>query len=160
MQAYRNLSSLGYCFNPISLYLVFDEAKQHLEFLIIEVTNTPWGEKHNYVLQAESSSPKDRYHFRFQKELHVSPFMAMNYDYQFNLKLNHHGLSVHMENHINGRKDFDATLSLHTLTQNIPFRRYSLITYKVTAAIYWQALKLWLKRIPVYTYSKTIKKDL
>ena len=44
------LSCLGYCFNPISIYFVFDETNRFIDFLLLEVTNTPWGEKHNYIL--------------------------------------------------------------------------------------------------------------
>lgn len=157
-----NLSCLGYCLNPISLYLIFDETNQQLDYLIIEVTNTPWGEKHNYVLTNSSRSKNGVYDFQFQKELHVSPFMAMNYVYQFNLKLSRQKIIVHMENHIDGKKDFDATLTLTTAARKERsfkriFMHYPLITYKVAAAIYWQALKLWIKGVPFHSHPKTKK---
>ena len=158
-----HLSCLGYCFNPISLYFIFDETNQQLDYLILEVTNTPWGEKHNYVLERSGKPTKEVYHYRFQKELHVSPFMAMNYEYQFNLKLNKQKITVHMENRIDGKKDFDATLMLTASAQNATpitkgFRHYPLITYKVAAAIYWQALKLWMKGVPFHSHPKTGKR--
>jgi uncharacterized protein len=158
-----NLSCLGYCFNPISLYFIFDETNQQLEYLILEVTNTPWGEKHNYVLANSSRSKKDVYNFQFQKELHVSPFMTMYYEYKFNLKLNQQKIIVHMENHIDGKKDFDATLILSALAQKETafrkiLRHYPLITYKVALAIYWQALKLWIKGIPFHAHPKADKR--
>jgi DUF1365 family protein len=157
-----NLSCLGYCFNPISLYLIFDEHKEHLDYLIIEVTNTPWGEKHNYVLEALASPKNEVYTFQFQKELHVSPFMAMNYEYQFNLKLNKNKITVHMENHRDGKKDFDATLMLTALPQTQTsfkhIRRYALMTYKVAVAIYWQALKLWMKGVSFHAHPNSDKR--
>lgn len=158
-----NLSCLGYCLNPISLYFIFDETNQQLDYLIIEVTNTPWGEKHNYVLSSLASPENDVYRFQFQKELHVSPFMAMNYAYQFNLKLTKQKIIVHMENYIDGKKDFDATLMLTASAQKETsfkkvFRRYPLITYKVAAAIYWQAFKLWIKGVPFHAHPKTDKR--
>ena len=53
------------------LYFIFDNKNQQLAYLILEVTNTPWGEKHNYVLLA-SSLPKSRaHHFQFKKELQI-----------------------------------------------------------------------------------------
>lgn len=158
-----HLSCLGYCFNPISMYFIFDETNQKLDYLIIEVTNTPWGEKHNYVLESSARTKNEVYGFQFQKELHVSPFMAMNYDYQLNLKLNKQEIIVHMENHIDGEKDFDATLMLtasvlNTASFKIVFRQYPLITYKITAAIYWQALKLWMKGVPFHSHPKMDKR--
>lgn len=158
-----HLSCLGYCFNPISLYFIFDETNQRLDYLIIEVTNTPWGEKHNYLLETSVKPKSEVYRYQFQKELHVSPFMAMHYEYQFNLKLNKQKIIVHMENHLDGKKDFDVTLILAASAQKETsfkkvFRHYSLITYKVTAAIYWQALKLWIKGVPFHAHPKTNKR--
>jgi len=156
-----HLSCLGYCFNPISLYFIFDETHQQLDYLILEVTNTPWGEKHNYVLESLEKPKNEVYHYQFQKELHVSPFMAMNYQYRFNLKLNKQKIIVHMENHINGEKDFDATLLLKATAPRsfkTVFRDNSLITYKLAAAIYWQALKLWMKGVPFHSHPKTDKR--
>lgn len=157
------LSCLGYCFNPISLFFIVDEAHQQLDYLILEVTNTPWGEKHNYVLECTNKPRDQMYSFQFQKELHVSPFMAMNYEYQVNLKLTKEKITVHMENHRDGKKDFDATLML---TASAPkarsfkhvLKHYPLITYKVAAAIYWQAFKLWMKGVPFHGHPKTNKR--
>ncbi|KTD32933.1 hypothetical protein Lnau_2581 [Legionella nautarum] len=149
------LSCLGYCFNPISLYFIFDEANQTLEYLILEVTNTPWGERHNYVLKHSAKHKNEIYTYQFQKELHVSPFMSMNYTYQLNLKVNSQKILVHMENYCEGKKDFDATLTLRAQEQSSMksiFRHYPLITYKMATAIYWQALKLWIKGIPFHAH--------
>lgn len=158
-----HLACLGYCFNPISLYFIFDETNQQLDYLILEVTNTPWGEKHNYVLESSGKPKNQVYHYQFQKELHVSPFMAMNYEYLFHLKLNKQKITVHMENHIDGQKDFDATLMLAASPKNAKsfkkvFRHYPLITYKVAVAIYWQALKLWMKGVPFHSHPITDKR--
>ena len=46
-----NLRTLGHCFNPVSFYYCFDDA-ENLEAVVAEVTNTPWGERHAYVLDA------------------------------------------------------------------------------------------------------------
>lgn len=156
------LTCLGYCFNPISLYFIFNANKQKLDYLVIEVTNTPWGEKHHYVLESAQQVENNVYQYQFKKKLHVSPFMAMNYEYQFNLKLTKQKIIVHMENHCDGKKDFDATLTLTAVAQNVSIfqkvlRRYPLITYKVALAIYWQAFKLWRKGVPFHSHPKTHK---
>jgi DUF1365 family protein len=158
-----HLSCLGYCFNPISLFFVFSENSRQLDYLILEVTNTPWGEQHHYVLESSGTEKNNVYHYQFKKELHVSPFMAMNYEYQVNLKLTANELIVHMENQVDGKKDFDATLHLKASVQKKTsfmsvFWQYPLMTYKVAAAIYWQALTLWLKGVPFHSHPKTGKR--
>lgn len=157
------LSCLGYCFNPISIYFIFDKDEQNLEYLILEVTNTPWGERHNYVLKHSAKQKNEIYSYEFQKELHVSPFMSMNYTYQLNLKLSEQKIIVHMENYCEGKKDFDATLTLkaqdNSSTSKV-FWRSPLITYKVAFAIYWQALKLWVKGVPFHAHPSSNIKEI
>lgn len=158
------LAALGYCFNPISLYFIFNENHPALDYLILEVSNTPWGETQHYVLASSADSTNNVYRFTFKKELHVSPFMAMHYNYQCTLKLHEKKIILHMENHSNGKKDFDATLTLSAASQNARsidkmVKKNCLITYKIVAAIYWQALKLWLKGISFYSHPKADKRN-
>lgn len=155
------LSCLGYCFNPISIYFIFDETNQNLDYLILEVTNTPWGERHNYVLKHSAQPKNEIYSYQFQKELHVSPFMSMNYTYKLNLKVNSKKILVHMENYREGQKDFDATLTLKAQersSMNKTLWHSPLITYKIAAAIYWQALKLWIKGVPFHAHPSPNKR--
>lgn len=154
------LSCFGYCFNPISLFFIFDEFNKNLEYLILEVTNTPWGERHRYVLRHLATPKSEIYSYQFNKEFHVSPFMSMNYSYQLKLKLNKEKIVVHMENYRDGEKHFDATLTLtgqknHAIKK--VFLRHPFISYKITTAIYWQALKLWIKGFPFYGHPKSNK---
>jgi uncharacterized protein len=152
-----HLSCLNYCFNPISLYFVFNKNNDELDFLIVEVTNTPWGEKHAYVLADPEKPKKDIYRYHFQKKLHVSPFMTMDYEYRFNLKLANDRIIVHMGNYQEGNLHFDATLTLLSVPTKAAekiFLSYPLITFKVTAAIHWQALRLWLKGVLFQSHPK------
>lgn len=155
------LSCLGYCFNPISIYFIFDETHENLDYLILEVTNTPWGERHNYVLKHTNTPKNATYHYQFAKELHVSPFMSMHYSYQLHLKLQKEKIVLHMENHIDGKKDFDATLILKA-QENGTIKKvlwhFPLITYKIAAAIYWQALQLWMKGVPFHAHPHSNKR--
>jgi DUF1365 family protein len=153
-----NLRYFGYVFNPVSFYYCFDENDTRVETIVAEVTNTPWGERHCYVLpQALNEGRGDTGRFRPRKVMHVSPFMPMDVDYDWRFGTPGGRLSVHMENARAGRKIFDATLVLQReeIRAGVLARAlagYPLITLKIIAAIHWQALKLWLKGAPVHDH--------
>jgi uncharacterized protein len=150
-----HLRYFGIIFNPVSFYYCFDENGTRLEFIVAEITNTPWGERHSYVLDCiDSQSP---HAFFFQKNFHVSPFMPMQMIYQWNLDMPHEKLSIHMENFKEGNKHFEASMQLTRLEINHRnlskvIIHYPLMTIKVIWAIYWQAMKLWLKGSPFYSH--------
>jgi DUF1365 family protein len=154
-----NFSCLGYCFNPISLYLVFKPDSPEIEMLIAEVTNTPWGERHYYLLNNQEEIKKNIYQYVFQKSMHVSPFMAMDYEYRLNFKLEDRQLILHMDSYQNAAHHFDATLSLEAIPMHAGnirkmLLRFPLMTFKVAAAIHWEALKLLLKGVPFHSHPK------
>jgi DUF1365 family protein len=145
-----HLRYFGYCFNPISIYYCFDPDDSRVETIVAEVTNTPWGERHCYVL-AQPSQPKHRY--QFPKALHVSPFMPMTLDYAWRCNEPDERLGVHMDVLAGADKLFDATLTLRRRAISGPalagiLLRFPAMTFKVIAAIYWEALRLWRKRVP------------
>jgi DUF1365 family protein len=157
-----HLRYFGYSFNPVSFYYCFDEACSRVDTIVAEITNTPWKERHAYVLPVEESeAPGPVWRFRFQKTFHVSPFMPldMRYDWRFSEPGN--GLYVHMENWRAGRSAFDATLSLQrepisSASLARALTQFPLMTAQVIARIYWQALKLWAKRTPFHTHPAKI----
>lgn len=81
-----HLRTFGICFNPVSFYYCYDATDSRVETIVAEITNTPWKERHAYVLTDqlnESQSMAKRY--RFDKVFHISPFidMAITYDWRF-----------------------------------------------------------------------------
>jgi hypothetical protein len=153
-----NLSWFGYCFNPICLYYCFDESGSRVETIVAEVSNTPWGERCCYVL-TDSMNHGDEVTRRFStaKEMHVSPFMGMDVDYEWLLTEPGDELVVRVRNQADKKAFFTATLILRR--QEITgfnlaavLVRYPLMTVKVSLAIYWQAFRLWLKGVPLYIH--------
>ena len=163
----------GYGMNPVSFYYCFDEADESVETIVAEVNNTPWRERHCYVLTREcgieastaspiqidnitsqaSDSPHERLRFRHAKRFHVSPFMQMDMDYDWNVASPGESLSVHIENWQKGDRLLDCTLSLkrrpingYELAKSLC--RFPFMTAKIIAAIHWQALRLWWKGCP------------
>ena len=153
-----HLRYFGYCFNPVSLYYCFDATDTHVETLVAEITNTPWGERHAYVLPASSSTrDEDKLRFRFDKQFHVSPFLPMDMQYDWRFSAPGDRLFVHMENFRTGEKAFDATLVLDraeitSASLSKSLIAFPFITAKVSLAIYWQALRLWLKKAPFHSH--------
>ena len=97
------LRTLGHCFNPVSFYYCFDD-DETLRAVVAEVTNTPWGERHAYVLDARRSER--------DKAMRVSPFMGMDQRYTISLAPPGATLSVHIESREDDERAFDATLNL------------------------------------------------
>ena len=157
-----HLRYFGYSFNPVSFYYCFDAAGVNVETIVAEITNTPWKERHAYVLPvADSATSAGAWRFQFEKQFHVSPFMPMDMRYDWRFSVPAEGLHVHMENWRDGASAFDATLSLKrepishaTLARALV--GFPLVTAQVTALIHWQALRLWAKRTPFFTHPKKL----
>jgi DUF1365 family protein len=150
-----HLRYFGIGFNPVTFYYCFDREDRRVQSIVAEITNTPWNERHAYVLPDLGPAAVLRY--RLDKEFHVSPFMPMDLRYDWRFSEPGERLSVHMEDLQDERKIFDATLTLErreisggalaTALIAFPF-----LTARVIAAIYWQALRLWLKRVPFHSH--------
>ena len=150
-----HLRYLGYCFNPISFYYCYDRSG-HLDTVLAEVNST-FGESRNYWLSPQNRRPSaNALHYRCPKTMHVSPFMGMNLDYDFVLTEPDAKLVAQMTTSERGPTPqvfFDATLTLQHQPWSALSRallRHPWMTAKVIAAIHWQALRLFLKGVPVF----------
>jgi hypothetical protein len=142
---------LGYAFNPLSTWFCHG-ADGALRAVIYEVSNT-FGERHNYVMAAEPGA--GTLHHSAPKRFHVSPFLPMDLDYAFRIQPpgERLGIGITVSDaqgpvlaavHTARRKALsDAALLRAAIA-------YPLATLKVTAGIHWEALKLWIKRVPLF----------
>lgn len=148
----------GFGFNPVSLFYCYAPDGRTLEALVAEVTNTPWLERHVYVLpMADNLGTPDKPAFRCAKAFHVSPFLPMDLDYAWHMTLPGQGLVLHMADLEGGRPVFDAILNLRRRPMNgaslaWALARFPFMTLRVVFGIYRQALALWLKGTPVFDH--------
>ncbi len=160
-----HLRYFGYCFNPLSLYYCFDEQDQHIECIVAEVSNTPWGERHCYVLTENINNKNNhKLHYQNKKDFHVSPFMNLDMDYHWRLNTPNKKLLVHIENHQENSRLFDATLvmqrkAISASALNKALFKFPIMTLKVILLIHYQALKLWLKKVPYIPHQSLKKKQ-
>jgi uncharacterized protein len=150
------LRSFGLCFNPVSFYYCLDSAGEHLESVLAEVTNTPWGERHAYVLDQTGSGVVAG---SFSKQLHVSPFMGMDHVYEARAAEPGATLSVHIASRRGEETAFDATLALRRreLTRPAVARlavRFPFATARTLALIYGHAIALKLAGARVHSHPR------
>ncbi|QDV23245.1 DUF1365 domain-containing protein [Aureliella helgolandensis] len=154
------LRNFGYYMSPLNLYYCFDAEANRVEAVVAEVNNTPWKERHCYVLwKGNQLQESHELTFSHPKDFHVSPFMDMEMQYRWRLSQPEATLQVRLANTRDSSVEFEADLALQRRSldrQNLRRMslRYPMMTAKICAAIYFQALKLWWKKCPSHTHPK------
>lgn len=143
--------TLGYCFNPLSIYFCY-RADGALAAVVYQVHNT-FAERHSYVIRVDNDS--SALHQRCRKLFYVSPFLGMDMRYDFRISGPDERISVGISASAGGKQVLSAALagtrraltdaSLVRLFLQIP-----LVTFKVSAAILWEAVRLWVKGIRLH----------
>jgi DUF1365 family protein len=138
-----NLRTLGRCFNPVSFYWCFEPDGERVQAVVAEVTNTPWGERHAYVLRDEPTP----------KAMHVSPFFGMDQQYEWSAGTPGEELVVRIANREGTRRVFGATLAVRRRGLTRATRlHHTLSSLRVGVLIYAHALALKLQRVPVHRH--------
>ncbi len=156
-----NLRYFGYLINPIACYYCFDTA-DCLRYILVEVTNTPWNERQSYLLECDPEKRTQR--IRFDKKMHVSPFNPKDMSYHWRSNNPARVLSLNLETQQGAESHMDATLALKRREISAAslaaiLWRHPWMTAKVAAAIYWEALRLWIKRNPFYDHPAGLERD-
>ncbi|MFG1487710.1 DUF1365 domain-containing protein [Oceanospirillum sp. HFRX-1_2] len=145
---------LGYSFNPLCIFFCYNEAGE-LATTLYQVSNT-FSQKHIYAVEAKPIQVGEKTALRHQadKVFYVSPFINMDCQYRFRIATPGEVLKVLIRQEDSEGLLLNATLTGKSTTLNakgliaMALKR-PLFTYKVIAGIHWEALRLWLKKIPL-----------
>lgn len=152
------LRHFGVYFSPINMYYCFDQHEQ-LAALVAEVSNTPWNQRHCYVLWDGNRTSGSSTRYSHRKEFHVSPFMDMDAHYDWRIQPPSEHLHLSLCSRKAGQHVFQASLKLQRreLTDGQLLRtllRRPVAAAHVSGAIYFQALRLWMKQCPFYPHPR------
>ncbi len=144
----------GYVFNPLSVFFIYNQSSELISILY-EVKNT-FGEQHTYIFKANDSKIITN---KCNKKFYVSPFIEMDCEYNFRVLKPSNAISVIIDQKDKNGKLLYASQDgvaqeLNEKNLLFSFISHPLMTFKIIAAIHYEALKLWIKGI------KLVKKNL
>jgi uncharacterized protein len=147
-----NFNVLGYNFNPVSFYFVFDSQERPV-CCIAEVQNT-FREMKPYFMGREHFDGR-KFSLNTTKYFYVSPFIDHDTQFDFQLSVPGEDLAIGIDDYKDGERFFISTLTgtRKKLTNLRLFGyalRFPLITLRIIFLIHWQALKLWRKKLPYH----------
>lgn len=148
------LANFSVFFSPLTIYYCYSDNKPL--YLLAEVSNTPWNERHYYLIPLSTQSDTE---FCHDKNFHVSPFNPLDMQYQWKIKAPDSQFQLSINNWRLGERVFSAWLDLtrhelnqHSLQQQLIRTPWQNV--QVMFRIYWHALKLIFKRLPVYGHQQ------
>jgi DUF1365 family protein len=151
VQLLAQLRTFGWLFNPLAVYYCWTPDGRALDAIVLEVTNTPWGERHWYVLDAQCNMATAT----TAKAMHVSPFLPMDVDYRITWTVPDTDLNLRIEVRRDHTPVFDAELALRRTTVSrwrgvTLLARYPLLPLRISAGIYAHAVRLFARGFPAY----------
>lgn len=182
VQTLTQVRTEGYVFNPLSVHYCLapghgNDERPTVEVVVLEVTSTPWHQRHCYVVDARPGADpaagpgtfvvgelddRGRMHAEMAKAMHVSPFMPMEQTYRLTCTAPGPRLWLRLETYQDvgdgeATKVFDADLALQRspLTRAGMARRLltrPFATYRVWLGIHAHAVILAAKRVPFFSH--------
>lgn len=146
------LSNLGIYFSPLNLYLVVQN--EDCRYILAEVSNTPWNERHYYLLDRSQTQIISK------KNFHVSPFFNLDQEYHWSFKLNENKLHFSIDTYENNEKVFSAgyhcnLIGFKSASFMLSVLKSPFNVYKIISGIYFEALRIFLKKIPFVAHPPT-----
>ncbi|MCB0421383.1 MAG: DUF1365 domain-containing protein [Bdellovibrionales bacterium] len=135
----------GFYFSPVNFYLIFPEDSSSPRYLFAEVTNTPWKERHCYVVDLNGP-------MAHHKQFHVSPFNPMDMKYKWTVRYDEQGVFIQIDCH---REELEFLASLAVSFKETKRASVGWPGLKILSLIYFHAFLLFLKRSPFYSHPKT-----
>ncbi len=146
------LKNCGLYFSPLNLYFYF--LNNDCQYVLAEVSNTPWNERHYYLINNKEKK------YIVAKNFHVSPFWQIEQDYHWHFEIFKESISFRIDNYQNNEKVFSAGYKVSLVPfadrkfNNKIILRQPFTVLKILMAIYFEAFKIFLKGIPYISYQK------
>ena len=152
---------LGYVFNPLSIFFVYSK-NSSLIAILYEVKNT-FGEQHTYVFKVDTNEKLIKNNC--EKKFYVSPFMDLSSKYYFKILNPGNKLSIIIDQRDQEGKLLYASqdgIRSELSSKNLIFSyfKHPLMTFKIIAAIHFEALKLWFKGISLVKKKSNIRNNI
>jgi DUF1365 family protein len=147
-----NLNILGYNFNPVSFYYCLDE--KNIPFCCVAEVGNTFREMKPYYL-GKDRFIENKFHLNTKKYFYVSPFINHDTNFDFNLYVPGEKLNIRIDDYKNEERFFISTLTgikkpLNNRNLIWYSIRFPFITLKIISLIHWNALLLWMKKIPFH----------